>query len=169
MKYVPTFGLMAQVFGLIAAPVFAFLVIPSERLAANVAFLISFGFIYLAVVWVVLFWTTYRILVVDEHLIAFTAFTHRVVRFDEVLSVGPALMEWGMFRIRIRGQRGIHGRSSNGFGDLVAHLLAERPSIRSGYARGKPRTDQYVSSKFTEMTDDELVSARRLIAASAVV
>lgn len=167
MKYVPSFGLKAQVFMLCAAPVFAFIVTPKDRGIEMIPFFGGMAVILAVIAWYTLKVITHRIDLVDGHLVAYTAFRSRVIPVEDIISIGPSA-EWNMFLIRVRGQRPIRAFWRNGYGAFAEDLTTKHPSITFSYSWRKPKTDQYMSSCYSELTDDELEATRRLLSDAAL-
>lgn len=167
MKYVPSFGLKAQVFMLCVGPVFVFIVTPKDRVIEMIPFFGLMAVIFAVIAWYTLKVITHRIDVVDDHLVAYTAFRSRVIPVEDIVSIGPSA-EWNMFVIRIREQRPIRAFWRNGYGAFAEDLTTKHPSIASLFSWRKPKTDQYMSSCYSELTDEELAETRRLISDAAL-
>lgn len=165
MKYVPAFGLKAQVFMLCVAPLFIFLVIPKDKLVSAVPVLVGMGVILALNTGMTLVWMTHRIIVLDGHLVAYTAFRSRVVSFDDVRSIGPSAVAQ-MFRIAVRDQPSIRGYRRNGYGAFAEDLTTRRSSIELLYSLRKPKTDQFMESGYSELTEHERREAEALVLAA---
>lgn len=165
MKYVPAFGLKAQVFMLCVAPLFLFLVTPKDKLVSAAPVLVVAFVVLAALVWNTLVVTAHRIVVLDEHLVAYTAFRSRVVRIDDVTSIGPS---WTAqtFRIALRDGPSIRGYRRNGYAAFAEDLTTGHPSIEFRYSMLKPKTDQFMESGYSELTEDERREAEALVLAA---
>lgn len=165
MKYVPAFGLKAQVFMLCMAPLFLVLVTPKDKLASAVPVLVVLIAILAAAAWNTLVVTAHRVVVLDEHLVAYTAFRSRVVRIDDVTSIGPSWTAQS-FRITLRAGPSIRGYRRNGYAAFAEDLTTRDPSIEFRYSTLKPKTDQFMESGYSELTEDERREAEALVLAA---
>ncbi|WP_314138348.1 hypothetical protein [uncultured Plantibacter sp.] len=165
MKYVPAFGLKAQVFMLCVAPLFLVLVIPKDKLVSAVPVLVVAFVVLAAVAWNTLVVTAHRIVVLDEHMVAYTAFRSRVVRIDDVTSIGPSWTAQS-FRIAVRDRPSIRGYRRNGYAAFAEDLTTGHPSIEFRYSMLKPKTDQFMESGYSELTEDERREAEALVLAA---
>jgi hypothetical protein len=165
VKYVPAVGLKAQVLMLCAAPLFLFLVTPKDNLVSATPVLLGIGVILAGLTWMTLVWMTHRFVVLDEHLVAYTAFRSRVVSLDDILSIGPSVAA-GRFRIAVRDQPSIRGYRRNGYGAFAEDLTTRRSSIEFLYSLRKPKTDQFVESGYSELTEEERLEAEALVLAA---
>ncbi|SKC37129.1 hypothetical protein [Plantibacter cousiniae (nom. nud.)] len=165
MKYVPAFGLKAQVFMLCVAPLFLFLVTPKDKLASAGPVLAVAFVVLAAAAWTTLVVTAHRIVVLDEHLVVYTAFRSRVVRIDDVSSIGP---NWRpqSFRIALRDGPSIRGHCRNGYAAFAEDLTTRHPSIEFRWPTLKPKTDQFMESGYSELTEDERREAEALVLAA---